>query len=124
MANFKLRVICTFSMLLTTYAAAKAEPKPGWRDAMTKQLVAHVCQGDGEWLKCFNRKPSECNQIITKTVGGCLESFEPREEDEKSTDALDAWEQQISGCVDRSFLAVYGQAKKTPECMEPPPHLR
>lgn len=87
-------------------------------------IVRHICQ-ERDWLLCYKEDPHDCEAIagritkkcVQKTLAGVLEIKEVTYAQDLST--------RILGCLNSTFNEEHPEGKlATPECKEPPAHLR
>lgn len=94
-------------------------------EALEKGLVTHICSDRGQWLTCFNLAPERCNEITEQFVKPCVDRLSASFPSPTSEREMVAWGQQLSRCFNTVFGTRYGKSQKnTPECQQPPAHLR
>jgi hypothetical protein len=108
-----------------TSAAHAAPVDKALFDGLKQGLVTHVCSDGGKWLECFRLSASKCPEIAKQFVDPCIDRMAKEFPTDDSEKAQLAWGQKLAGCFNSIFASRYGSSHlNTPECKEPPPHLR
>jgi hypothetical protein len=94
-------------------------------EQFSSQVSDLVCSDGGKWLTCYSEAPSQCKTIANSLVGPCADDiFLPMKEQLSYQQGVEA-AQRLMGCFNERFEQSYGSQKRsTPECSEPPQHLR
>jgi hypothetical protein len=94
-------------------------------DRFGAQVTEVVCSDGGAWLSCYRVEPSTCTSVVTALVQPCAnEIYIPVKEPLSYEEGVKA-AQRLMGCFNERFDQSYGSQKlSTPECSQPPKHLR
>lgn len=117
--------IATVTVFLGTMTSASWALPNSVVKQFSDRLSAKICEDGGAWLTCYRLDPTRCNAVIGELVAPCTaQSLAQVTGTMEYNEAL-AKARQIDGCVNEKFLAAYGfQKERSPECAQPPPHLR
>lgn len=124
MVNVMKKILLLLAAILSTTCDTFAFDK-ALVEQFSGQVSDLVCSDGGKWLTCYGEEPSRCKAIATSLVGPCADDiFIPIKEQLSYQQGVQA-AQRLMGCFNERFEQSYGSKKlSTPECSEPPQHLR
>lgn len=87
-------------------------------DAFKRQVVERMCEGGGEWLRCYQQDPLRCETISGVLVDACVGQeilSKPAALQDKSQ--IPAVAEGLYACLKTRFMSKYGAEKlQTEEC--------
>ena len=121
-----LAAVCL--MLLCLISRAEAQSSSDQKQALAMlqgNMVSHICKDGGQWLTCFSLKAQDCNSISESFVSTCLKREIPGDASSLSEQETQRLGLNLMRCFNDIFLGKYSGGRiYTPECAEPPAHLR
>lgn len=90
-----------------------------------QQLATVICADQGQWLKCYQMEPSQCQKVAHGIVGPCVTSILGRVTGQVNEPQGLETAQELQNCFNKRFNSSYAALKvETPECQEPLKHLQ
>jgi hypothetical protein len=125
--RFTALVICLL-MCCGLVSRAQAETHGDRQQALAMlqgNMVSHICKDGGQWLTCFSLKAQDCKSISDSFVSACLKREIPGDTSTLSEQETQRLGLNLMRCFNDIFLGKYSGGRiYTPECAEPPAHLR
>jgi len=97
----------------------------GIASQMKQQVQEYMCQDGGKWLECFSLQAENCHKVVAEFVDPCVDAAIRDLVHAKDDASIKRDTQEMANCFNRIFLGQYGLTRRsTPECSQPPDHLR
>ena len=93
-------------------------------DGIESDIVATICSDGGEWLKCFNKPPAQCESYAKAIVRPCLDQEIGSVRGPIPLSAALQYAVESKSCFNRAIPDVLGEPVKSEECTNKRPgHL-
>ena len=117
MRRFLLSIFLIFPLFLPLNARAVDSQLV---EQYSQKVVELICNGDTQWLRCFNMDPLNCNSVSERIVDSCVrEHVLARTQPVTQQSEVYAVSQQIHTCIQNAFRGKLDSKRRdAPECKD------
>jgi hypothetical protein len=117
-------VVALFGVSSWCYTPASFAADSEVIDGIEEDIVSTICADDGEWLKCYNKPPAQCESYAKAIVRPCLEQEIGSVRGPIPLSAALQYAVESKSCFNKAIPDVLGEAVKSEDCTNKRPgHL-